>query len=110
MLFLQKWEENSFEYNFLDDIKLKVIDKKIYCGFDFGFFEGINIYYGSNKDNKLAFKLYDLLKKEKIKIRLITNIDYDFDLIVLFGYINLKKERKRVKKNKQKILKALTSL
>ena len=41
MLYLQKWEANSFEYNFLNDIKLKVIDKKIYCGFDFGFFEGI---------------------------------------------------------------------
>lgn len=111
MIYYQKWQENTFEYDFLNKIKKVIEDKpnyKIYLGFDYGFFSGINIYYGTNKKSDLAFKLYDLLNKQKVKIRLICNISYDFDLIVLFGYTNNIQEIKNLKKYERKILKALT--
>ena len=113
LIYYQKWETSSFEYNFLNEIKKVIKDKpnkKIYFGFDYGFFCGVNIYYGSQKEDMLANKIYYLLKKEKINIRLKTNISYDFDLIVLFGYSNNEKEVKYLSKKKNKILKALTLL
>lgn len=113
LIYYQKWEKSTFEYNFLNEIK-KVIkdkpDKKIYFGFDYGFFSGINIYYGSKKDDKLANNLYEIFKSIKLNIRLKTNISYDFDLIVLFGYSNNISEIKYLTKKKKKILKALTLL
>ena len=113
MLFFQKWDENTFEYNFLKLVKNNIKDKnkcKIYIGFDFGFSTGINIYYGSQKNNKYALKLERLFKEQNLNVRLVTNIEEDFDLIVLFGYINLYKERKYLKKYKSKILEVISLL
>lgn len=111
MLYFQKWENNSFEYKYLNEIRKTVSDKKdkkIYFGFDYGFFNGTNIYYGTKKEKDLANKVYNLFNKTKLNIRLFTNIDYDYDLIILFAYSNNKKERKYLIKKKKKILKALS--
>ena len=113
MVYIQKWNRFTFQYRFLQKVK-KLINgnNKLYCyfGFDIGYFHGINIYYGSIKSNYTAFLLSKTLKNYQIDVRLTTNIDYNFDLIVLFGYINNKTQIKYIKKNKHKILKALSLL
>lgn len=113
MLYFQKWPVNTFEYKFLKKVE-KIINKqnnyKMYFGFDYGYFLGINIYYGSNHSDKLALKLKDKLQTNKGLIRLCTNIPYDFDLIVLFGYSNLRKQRLILRKKQKIILKALSKL
>ncbi len=113
MLYFQQWEENSFENQFLKKVKNVLKDKpdqKIYLGFDYGFFCGMNIYYGSQKNEDLAQRAYQLFKSYHLPIRLITNISYDFDLILLFGYPNQRKERHILRKNEKKIMKALSFL
>ncbi len=113
MITVQKWKENTFEYFFLKQMKESInnhSDKKVYLGFDYGFFSGVNIYYGSLKDEGYAQKVYNAFKKEKIEIRLYCNIDYDFDLILLFGYINNEKQRQIFKKIRKKVMRVLTSL
>lgn len=112
MIFFQKWSEHSFESKYLNNIRkhLKDNSKKIYLGFDYGFFKGINIYYGSNKDKSFSYAIYKKFIDENINVRLYTNIPYDFDLIILFGYTNQKKERKYLKKKRKKIMKVLSSL
>ena len=94
----------------MEEIFKNNINLDCYFGFDVGYFKGINIYYGSIKDSHAAFLLSKIFKEHNINIRLVTNIDYDFDLIVLFGYINNKKEKRCIKKNTGKILKALSLL
>lgn len=110
LLYVQQYKKNTFEYKFLSQIKSVVEDSNLRCyfGFDFGFFSGINIYYGSSKDDTPARHLYTLLKNENLNIRMMTNIDYDFDIIVLFGYINNYKEKIKLLKNKKNIVKALS--
>ncbi len=113
MLYFQKWDKNSFEFQFLKKMKTVIKDKpnqKIYLGFDYGFFYGMNLYYGSDKSDRLAQKAYQLFKMNHIPIRLMTNIPYDFDLIILFGYSNLRKERHILRKKEKKIMKALSFL
>ena len=110
MLHFQQYKKHTFEFNFLSQIKSVVKDSNLKCyfGFDFGFLSGVNIYYGSHKDSKAAYFLYDLFKKENINIRLITNIDYDYDVIVLFGYVNTFWDKLILCKNKSKFMKALS--
>ena len=111
MIYIQKWSENSFEGKYLKDISNVIKEKpnlKLYIGFDYGFFYGINIYYGSIKDKVYAQSLYDILKNRKFKIRLFTNIDYDFDIILLLGYTNNQNQRQYLWKNKKKLMKALS--
>ena len=111
MIYFQQWEKDSFEYIFLNEIKNVMKEKpnlKLYVGFDYGFFCGMNIYYGTNSDPSYAKLLHKLLKKEKLSIRLFTNIDYDFDVIILLGYSNNQKERQYLWKNKKKLMKALS--
>ena len=111
MIYFQKWEKGSFEYNFLNEIKKHIKEKpylKLYIGFDYGFFCGMNIYYGSNHDSKHAHKLLSILNENKFNVRLFTNIDYDFDVILLLGYTNNKKERQYLWKIKKKLMKALS--
>lgn len=112
MIFFQKWSKHSFENKYLNSIKnnLKDNERNIYLGFDYGFFKGVNIYYGSNKDRDFSYKIYKKFINEKINVRLYTNIPYDFDLIILFGYTNQKKEKKYLKKNRKRIMKVLSSL
>ncbi len=113
MIFIQNWPKNSFENIFLKRIREVLKDKdnkKLYFGFDYGFFLGVNIYYGSKCEPTLANKVNDLFKKKKITIRLCTNIPYDFDVIVLFGCTNLIKQRLILRKNEKNILKALSKL
>lgn len=111
MLYFQKYKKNTLEYKFLNQIK-NLINNEInidcYFGFDFGFFSGINIYYGSKKDSKYASLLSDIFKNNNVNVRLTTNIDYDFDIIVLFSYVNNKISRKDFKKNKKIIMEALS--
>lgn len=109
MYYYQKWSKNSFEYNYLKFIKKNIKENPnidCYIGFDFGFFHGVNIYY--NKENEFANAIYNNCIKNKINVRLFTNIDYDFDVIVLLGYSNIKHEKKVLRKNKKNIMKALT--
>ena len=110
LLYIQQWSKNSFEYNYLNNIK-KVINHqnmKMYLGFDYGYFSGINVYYGSSNDPSLALKLKDCLIKNKLNVRLCVNIPYDFDIILLLGYTNLKKERHYLIKKKKNLMKALS--
>lgn len=109
MYYYQKWSKNSFEYNYLKFIKQHIKENpniNCYIGFDFGFFVGTNIYY--NKENKYANTIYNNFINNKIKVRLFTNIDYEFDVIILLGYTNIKKEKWRLRKNKKIIVKALS--
>lgn len=109
MITYQLWNKDSFEYSFLN--KIKAIVKKtsldIYFGFDYGFFDGFEIFYGTNKDSIIANKIYNELKKEKLNIKICSNIPYDFDLILLFGYTNNKTQRKYLKRKEKDIIKAL---
>ena len=111
MIYFQKWKENTFEFDYLEKIK-QIFNKKpnfnLYIGFDYGFFCGINIYYGSKKNTYYAKKLYDLLTKYNLNIRLFTNIDYDIDVIILLGYPNTKKQRQYLWKKQKIIMKALS--
>lgn len=109
MIYYQLWDEKDYEYSFLNKLKAIVKDNKknIYFGFDYGFYNGIEIFYGSNKDKELSYRVYDELKKRKINIKIISNIPYDFDLIVLFGYTNNKKQKKYLIKKEKKVLKAI---
>ena len=106
MIYYQLWNKKDFEYSFLNKIKKIVKDNKknIYFGFDYGFYNGIVIYYGSNKDCKLANNVYNELKKRNIRVKVCTNIPYDFDLILLFGCINNRKKKKYLLKNEKRIL------
>jgi hypothetical protein len=109
MYYYQKWSKHSFEYNYLKCIKEKIKENpniNCYIGFDFGFFRGVNIYY--NKENKYANTIYDNFIKNKINVRLFTNIDYDFDIIILLGYTNIPQEKRYLRKNKKIIMKALS--
>ena len=111
MIYFQKWEKGTFEYDFLKEIKKSMKEKpylKLYIGFDYGFFCGINIYYGSSSNPKYAHKLLSILNENKLNVRLFTFIDYDFDIILLLGYSNNKKERQYLWKNKKKLMKALS--
>ena len=113
MIYIQKWKKHTFQYRFLnkvEEIFKNNINLDCYFGFDVGYFKGINIYYGSIKDSHAAFLLSKIFKEHNINVRLVTNIDYNFDLIVLFGYINNEKEKRCIKKNTGKILKALSLL
>lgn len=109
MIYYQNWSKNSFEYKYLKRIAKHIKENpniNCYIGFDFGFFCGCNIYYKS--ENKIAKSIYNNFINYKIKVRLFTNIDYDFDVIILLGYTNLLKEKIRLQRNCKKILKALS--
>ena len=109
MIYYQNWSKNIFEYKYLKRIKKNIKENpniNCYIGFDFGFFRGVNIYY--NKENKSASNAYNNFIKNKINVRLFTNIDYNFDVIIFLGYTNLLIEKLYLLINKQKIMKALT--
>ena len=109
MFYYQKWCKNSFEYKYLKYLQKHIKENpniNCYIGFDFGFFCGVNIYY--NKQNNYAKNIYRNFINNKIKVRLYTNIEYDFDVIILLGYSNLLKERIYLTLNKNKFLKALS--
>jgi hypothetical protein len=112
MLYFQKWSENSFEYKFLKFLKdnIKEPNFNLYIGFDYGFFLGINIFYSNKDAKKHAEKIYISLKNNNQKIKLLCNSDIskNFDVIILLGYSNLSKEKRRLSLNKKKILKALS--
>ena len=112
MIYYQLWDKKDFEFSFLNKIKKIVKDneKNIYFGFDYGFYDGFLVYYGSNKDCKLANNVYNELKKQNIKVKICTNIPYDFDLILLFGCINNKKQKKYLQKNEKKILEIIKNV
>ena len=109
MYYYQNYSKGSFEYKYLKFIKQNIKENpniNCYIGFDFGFFNGTNIYY--NKENKYANQIYSNFIKNKINVRLFTNIDYDFDVIILLGYTNIKQEKRYLSKNKKIIMKALS--
>ena len=109
MYYYQKWKKHSFEYNYLNYIRKNIKENpniNCYIGFDFGFFSGTNIYY--NKENKFANTINNNFINNKIKVRLFTNIDFDFDVIILLGYTNIKQEKRYLSKNKKIIMKALS--
>jgi hypothetical protein len=109
MYYYQKWSKYSFEYNYLEFIKKNIKENpniNCYIGFDFGFFSGVNIYY--NKKNEFADTIYNNFIKNKINVRLFTNIDYDFDVIILLGYSNNRHEKKYLRNKKENIMKALS--
>lgn len=111
MIYYQNWSKNSFEYKYLKQIQKHIKENpniNCYIGFDFGFFCGCNIYYF--KDDTLAKKIYKNFKQSNLNVRLFTNIDYDFDVIILLGYSNLKCEKRYLRKSKNKIMKALSFL
>ena len=113
MIYLQKWNKNTFEYKYLNCLK-KITNKpelNLYIGFDYGFFLGINIFYCNEKGKIEAFNINNSLKKCNQLIKLCTNIDVtnEYDIILLLGYSNLLIEKIRLLKNNKKILKALSS-
>jgi hypothetical protein len=111
MIFYQNWSKGCFEERYLRKIKNRIKENpklKCYIGFDFGFFRGVNIYYGSNYSDEAAKKIYEQFTKYNIPVRLFTNIDYDFDIIILLGYSNLIIEKISLLINKRKIMKALS--
>lgn len=111
MIYYQNWSKNCFEYKYLKFIQKNIKENpniNCYIGFDFGFFCGTNIYYF--KENKLANQVYKNFIDNNLNVRLFTNIDYKFDVIILLGYTNINKEKKYLRKNKNKIMKALSFL
>ena len=112
MIYFQKWSDDSFESKFLKHLEknIKKSKLKLYIGFDYGFFLGINIYYCNDDAFICAANMYNSFLKQKQLVRLFTNSDIskDYDIIILLGYSNLRKERLRLLKNKNKILKALS--
>ena len=107
MLFIQKWKKNSFEHKYLSHLQNKIMFKpqlNLYLGFDYGFFCGLNIYYSSEKGKKYANILKEKFNKKNIKVRLMTNIESNYDIILLLGYSNLKKERLKLIIFKNKIV------
>lgn len=112
MIYIQKWKNSTFEADFLNKVSQifnNKENKKVYFGFDYGFFNGINIYYGSLKDESFAKRIASKFNDKKLNLRLYCNIDYDFDIIILFGYANLKKQRHYLRKNQKKIMEVLSS-
>ena len=111
MLFTQQWKNKTFESKYLSYIKNKITLKpelNLYLGFDYGFFCGINIYYGNEKGKKYAAAINQKFKDNKIKVRLMTNIETNFDVIILLGYSSIKKERLKLILYRKKIVKLLS--
>ena len=111
MIYYQKHSENTFEYDYLSYLKQNIKENpniNCYIGFDFGFFHGTNIYYGSNKNSKHAKDIYNNFIKNNIDVRLFCNIPSDFDVIILLGYSNIYKERYYLLKHIKKIMKAIS--
>ena len=113
MIYVQDWNENTFENKYLKCFK-NITNKpnlNLYIGFDYGFFLGMNIYYCTDLGKNEASNINNSLKKCNQLIKLCTNIDVtnEYDIILLLGYSNLFIEKIRLLKNKKKILKALSS-
>ena len=111
MIYYQKWKKDTFEYKYLSSISKKIKRNpniKCYIGFDFGFFHGTNIFYNSEEGYKKAKLLNDYLIENNVDIRLFTNIPYNYDLIVLLGYTNLKKEKNYLLNKKKIFMKAFS--
>lgn len=111
MIYYQKWKKGSFEYKYLYSISKKIKRNpniKCYVGFDFGFFHGTNIFYNSNKGYEKAKYINEFLICNNVDIRLFTNIPYNYDLIILLGYTNIKKEKKYLIQNKKIFVKAFS--
>ena len=88
MVVYQKCKKNSFEEKYLK--KLNINDNpniNCFIGFDFGFFRGMNVYYSNNIDKKLKEKLSECIKNSKVNLRLFTNYDCEFDIVVLLAII-----------------------
>lgn len=112
MFYYQKWKKDSFEYKYLYKLSKKIKENpniKCYIGFDFGFFHGLNIYYGSNNGYQYGKTICENLLKNNVDIRLFCNHHYyNFDLIVLLGYSNISQERFYLSKKIKKIMKAFS--
>lgn len=111
MIVYQKCKKNSFEEKYLK--KLNINDNpniNCFIGFDFGFFRGMNVYYSNNIDKKLKERLSECIKNSKVNLRLFTNYDCEFDIVVLLGYSNLKCEKRYLKKNISNIVKFFSFL
>ena len=111
MIYYQKWKKDTFEYKYLSSISKKIKKNpkiKCYIGFDFGFFHGTNIFYNSEKGYEIAKKINDYCLNNNLDIRLCTNIPYNYDLIILLGYTNLKKEQKYLLQKKKIFVKAFS--
>lgn len=111
MIYYQKWKKDTFEYKYLSSISKKIKKNpniKCYIGFDFGFFHGTNIFYNSDKGYKIAKNINDYCVNNNLDIRLFTNIPYNYDLIILLGYTNLKKEQSYLLQKKKIFVKAFS--
>lgn len=112
MIIYQQDFITPFERKVLHYLQKKLSDSQyeVFIGFEYGFFKGMNLYYGNEEVYFKAKEVYDRLKQEKILIRLFTNLPCDYDLIIFLGYTNQFTERIRIIKKMSKIVKALSSL
>lgn len=111
MITYQQCKKNSFEEKILK--RLNINDNpniKCFIGFDFGFFRGVNVYYKNDIDENIKNNIYQKVLESKINLRLFTNYNSEYDVIILLGYTNLRCERKYIKKNIDKFLKLFTFL
>lgn len=105
---LQEWKKNTFEFRYLKNIQIKYLGK-VYIGFDYGYFKGINIYFKDNTYKEKAYQLKNEFDKKNIFVRLCTNLPSDYDFIILLGYSNLLSEKIKLIIQKRKIKKALST-
>lgn len=112
MILFQQDYTTRFERKIIKKISKKTPNRseKIFIGFEYGFFKGCNIYYGNLQAYKKAKKIYDAFVKEKIFVRLFTNLACEYDVVIFLGYTNRLSERVKIYKKLSKIIKALSSL
>lgn len=105
----QQTIKHSFEYKILNKIKSNlehkikkdklVINENIFIGFSYGNYHGINIFYNQRKHEKTAKFIKNILENNKIDIRCFSNLNMEYDIEILLGYADNKKEKEEIKKN-----------
>ena len=106
--------KNSFEKKVLNKIK-KELDSKlkkdnilvtdnIFIGFSYGNYHGTNLYYESHKNEQKAKFIKNILKNNQINIRCFSNLNMEYDIEILLGYADNKKEKSYIKQNLSKVI------
>ena len=110
----QTASKNSFEKKVLNKIKrsLEVKMKKadilvtdnIFIGFSYGNYHGTNLYYESKKNEEKAKFLRNIMENNEICIRCFSNLNMEYDIEILLGYADNKKEKAYIKNSVSKVI------
>ena len=113
-LIYQSTIKNTFEHKILNkiknslDLKLKkeniIINENIFIGFSYGNYHGTNVYYLANKHLQTAKFLKNILENQNIDIRCFSNLKMEYDIEILIGYANNKKEKNYIKNSVEHII------